>query len=779
MGINEVIAQLSPEAVAFIQSLVDAGDQQTLDLIVQIANEQGVQAVESAIQEFISQNPNMSSIRGQDAPQPPPVDPAMQGMPPAGAGAPPPPMPPDNTMAGLPPEAAAMLPQAAPMAMPPRDDGPPPPQRPQPTGEAGDKKEKKKKVPKYNPPPVPEVEKPTLQQILDDARDGREYWRPRDERIREDYDLYHLTYDNALFGDRDATIVGGVVIHKRTQPNTLVNLITSLATAKNDKLTTTMDPRSDGDEYEDASQDAEDFVLYAREQDEERWLETQVGEMPLPRKEAGLAALEGGFGWTWFIDPDNEEHPLQYELVPLSQLYDVGHACTRQYTLTLNKARRLHKKIREAYPLGDGKTWDGNQLVRIIVHMDNSGVYKSIVWEDLAGATRSTGKPLLGGSGGTLATTTDDEDKQWIQKPTKVNFGFRGFSSMVWGGSPAEMLQESENRGLVKFKGYGVLTMLRKTFRLMDLFISAVATGALRAVDPAWAIYTDEANKSKVPRPDTRPNAVTRYNKDDKVEPLQFAVSSNADSQNLMNSLIAELQEIQSPALSGGMGPSGVAAQFSTDQAAQQTVTPIIDAMEKWYSLMHKQRLILALRYSIDEKYNKDDSGESLTYFDKFPKKSYKEETWGSYGELDPKDIQKSGVRVLVRYHDKNLQEEIGLAQMVTQLTGAHLMSQETALRRMGVKDPKAELQRIFTDGAFMEKTVLKALVETAVYNSGNEQLIAAWDKAFYADMVSGQQGSQPAQPGMASQAGVQSTPTSAMTDPMAQQAGMPPQGMM
>lgn len=775
MDLETLISQLSPQALAFVQSLVDeanAGSQEaasTLDMLVQIASTEGIPAIEQAISEFLLRTPGMEgTTEPQPGMMPPDAGMLPEPSPPPDMGMPP---PMDPMMGGMPPEMAGMPPQAAPIppeamaGMGPQTggQGPVPPQQP---------KKKKANVPKYNPPPVKKVEKPTLSGILDDAREGREYWRMRDERIRKDYDLYHLTYDNALFGDRDATVLGGVVIHKRTQPNTLVNLITSLATAKNDKLQTELEPRANDDDYQNAAQDAEDFVLYSRECDEDRWLETQIGEMPLPRKEAGLAALEGGFGWTWHIDTEDEEHPFHYEVVPLSQLYDVGHACTRQYTLPLGKARKIHENIRKAYPLGE-RAWDSNQLVRIIVHMDNEGVYKSIVWEDVSGRARSTFSDTYANS------AEDGESLQWIQKPERVNFGFRGYSYMVWGGSPAEMLQDSNSmHNLVEFKGYGVLTMLRKTFRLMDLFISAVATGALRAVDPPLVAYTDEANMGRIKRPDTRPNAFNRYNKDDKVEPLVWAVSQNPDSMNLMNSLIAELQEVQSPALQGAGGVSGVAQQLSTDQAAQQTVAPIIDAMEKWYSLMHKQRLILALRYSIDTKYNKDDEGEEKTYFDKFSKKSYREESWGSYGELKPKDIQKAGVRVRVRYLNRNTQEEMAIAQMATQLTGAHLMSQETALRKMGVKDPKAELQRIFSDGAFMEPQVLKAVVETAVYNSGNEQLIQAWEKAFYAEMMKGAQGSQPAPQGTPSMpanqpGGNMSGTSSANMNPGAQAQGM------
>lgn len=801
MDMQTLISQLSPSALAFVTMLMQQGDTQTLQLILQIAQQAGVPAVEQAIAEF-SQQQGMGAptpgapdagLGGPTAPAggavdagtglggPPGAPPADAGIGgPAGAGpaGPPPgamPLPPPDmgALTGLPPAAGAP-PGATPPGEPPLAPGIMSPQSQQ----YGPPK-KAQRVPKYVLPPLKKRTAPTLEDILEDARMGREFWAPRDERIRKDYELYHLEYDNRLFGERTSAVIGGVIIHRRSQPNTLVNLVTSLATAKNDDLVVELEPRSDAEDYKTAAQHAEDYVLYSRECDEEAWLENRISEMPLPRKEAGLAALEGGIGWSWYIDAANTEHPIQYELVPLSQLYDVGHACTRQYTLPLHRARREYEAVRNAYPAGT--RWDGNQLVRIIVHIDNDGIYKSVVWEDVGQPSRLRYTSKAGGFAGSTPSDSprvDNPDRQWIQKPERINFGFRGYSYVVWGGSPAEMLQGQE-RSNVAYKGYGVLTMLRKTFRLMDLFISAVATGALTAVDPAIAAITDEPDHLKVPKPDRRPGGFTVYPKDTNLMPLAWEVSKNADAMNLMNSLIAELADVQSPALSGAPGASGIAQQINTQQASQQVIGPMIDALEKWYGLMHKQRLVLALRYSADTN-NVDTTGAEQTYFSKYVRRSYREPSYGNYGELKPKDIYMSGVRVKVRYHNKNTQEEMAIAQMVAQLTQAHLMSQETALRRIGVKNPQRELQAILTDGAFMEPAVLKALIETAVYNSGNPTLIAAWEKAFAADALKQQGAPQAAQPGVASMPGPANQPginaqgtSSAVQAPGAQQLGM------
>jgi hypothetical protein len=770
MGIEEILPLLSPTASAFVTQVLQANDQQTLNMMLQIVMsapdvQQGVALLEQAVAEFAAQagipTPDANPVAGA----PPGVDPMAGAVPPM------PPGMPSVGPEGMPPPEAMMPPGYAPAgAMPPL----PPADAPAPPAPERPKQPPKKKVPKYIPPRVPKVPKPTYEQILEDARTGREFWRARDDRIREDYDLYHLVYDEETFGGQNDT-VGAVIVHRRSQPNTLVNLVTTLTTAKNDKLTVEMEPRSDDDEHRTASQDAEDFILTCRELDEQWWLEHRVGEPPLPRKEAGLAALEGGFGWSWAVEADDLEYPFQYEVIPLSQLYDVGHACTRQFGMPLHKARARYGAIEKAYPLeGKGTSWDNNQWVRLIIHADNHGCWKSVVWEEISfGKHSPSAKPLLGSDSGQVGMAGHE---RWVEEPRRINYGFRYFNYVVWGGSPVEPMMEQED-SMTAYKGYGVLTMLRKTFRLMDLFISAVATGALTNLDPAYLHRVpDHVNKTKVKRLDRRPGAQNVIGQEDKVEPLRWDISASPDSINLMNSLIAELQDVSSPSLSGASGPSGIAQQISNDAASQQVVAPMIDALEKWYGLMHKQRLILAWRYGKDEQ-NKDEHGKSQVYFDSYQKRSYKGETSGQYGEVKPATVEQAGVRVLVRYHDRNTQEEMAVSQMCANLVNSHLMSQETALRKMGVKNPQQEIQRIVADGAFMEKSVLKALVETAVYNSGNQVLIDAWDKAFYAEAMQAQQGSPPAAtgiPSMPNNPGVNAQGTSsAVSSPMQQQVGM------
>jgi hypothetical protein len=183
----------------------------------------------------------------------------------------------------------------------------------------------------------------------------------------------------------------------------------------------------------------------------------------------------------------------------------------------------------------------------------------------------------------------------------------------------------------------------------------------------------------------------------------------------------------------------------AAETASATTVGPIIDALEKTYQAICRQRGILALRYAKGE--NSD-----LNYFSQYPYRGYKGGDTGRYGTLKPKDIEASGVNAEVRYKRLSTAEEAALANMVTQLTNAHLMSVETALKKLGVREPEREWLKILKDGAMLEPRVLQGLVGAAIMNSGDNFLIQEWIAAGMLQQTNG--GSPPAETGTPSAAG-------------------------
>lgn len=738
MDRNALIQQLLPLLSPPSAQLFQQADQETQDLLLQVFQQAGPQEVEQALQEFAAQvgavDPTQQpGVPPQAGPQPQPLP---QGPPP-GPSQPPVQVPPPGMLGPDP---------SLPPQLPPEANVPP-------NGQPNDglaavlpPQEAEDTPPDWKPPAMKpsrfKDSNPSLERVLEDGRLGRQLWQARDLRIALDTSMYHLEYEledaDPDMSD-DVAFIDGELLHRRSDPAALVDRVTGMVEARQDRVTIHMPKRHESDEYRKAAQSFEDFSRSFRMVDEENWFErgSTMGDPqpPLPRKEAGLMALEGGFGWCWHVDPDDEDHPFEYEVVPISQLYPLGHATTRQFTLPLHMARAQFPEIEAAYPLKDGqaRSYYDSMYVRIIEWADTAGYRYAAAWaEDSIGPSSGRG-----------------DRSGWIVKPRPIGYGFPYFNYVIWGGTPTapnNYNKSTHNKNI----GYGILTPLRKTYRLMDIMVSAVATGALKVqAPPLFRTVNENRDMTKVPRINTDPGAENFGRPGEEVKPMVFDIAASQSGVAFIQSLAQELSNNIPPMLAGMSANSGFEYMQRSDDANAMFIAPMIDALQRSYEMQHRQRGVLAYRYA---KRGKRDKGfEKQRYFTRYAYTGTSKRGYTYQGVLKPSDIEKSGVSLQVRYTQKTLTEQMQLANMVSQLVQAHLMSQEQALIKLGNDDPYKELLKIFQDAALMQPEVLKAMTEESILSGGNDMLKQAWLRAF---AQAGQGGSPPSQPGMASQPG-------------------------
>ncbi len=747
--IQELAALLSPQAA----ELLLMADEETQAILLEVAEIEGVPAVEAALMELAAElvgaNAN-AVVPGGGLPPGATADPAIAPV-----------MPPPAAM--LPPEAMGLPGGPPPGAAPPGPAGGPDPLAQAPGGTVRPDLDyptnvKKLKLPEkpkaWKPKPLPNTrfsnKRPSLDRVLEDARLGRDQWSARDRRIAEDTSMYHLHYDLEI--EEDVDMLDGQIIHRRADPAILIDRVTGLTTASTDRVSIHVPARYDDDDYRESAQKFEDFTRTMRMLDAEAWFERGGThgdpQPPLERKEAGLMALEGGFGWLWRVEPEDEEHPFVAEPVPLSELYPLGHATTRQFVMPLHRARAEFKEIDRAYKQDDERkvSYEGLEI-RVICWSDNYGLWHAVAWDEEGTQSHGT-------------TTRVYEGQRWIQRPTRVNYGFPYYNYVIWNGTyagPNQYTKATHNR----FVGYGVLTMLRKTYRLMDIMVSAVATGAIRFQNPAlFRTVAEGRDMNKVPELDLSPGAENFGRPDEKVQPLVFDVASTQSGASFVNSLAAELNSAIPSVVTGGPGGSQSGFQYmqQNEQAQALWIGPIIDAMQQAYQLQNKQRGILAYRYAKMPKDYKD-----MEYFSEYQVQGYSSKKGGSYyTTLKTKDLERSGVATRVRYNKLSLNEEIALAGLVQGLVQSHLMSHEQALIRLGVEDPARELRNIFQYTALMSEDMLKAVSEASVMQGGNALLQHAWNRVFLQNTMGGG-GSGGPQKGVPSQPNVTGGATARM----------------
>lgn len=732
----QTLEQMAPGMAQAVLSL-PPDQQQVLLMIFQEEEAQqpgmGVQAVLDTLMQALSESQGGA-----------PIDGGVPGMPPA-----PPPveqpvgpemMPPE--MMGVPPE---MMGGAPTQGVPPEMQAGAPTQAPTPLGyapgEQVQQQPKKKKLPKYELRDLDDEryadEPPTLRRIEEDARLGRERWKHRDERIEDDLLCFRGEmqpvdlYGNPIEG------LEGRTMYARTTSFNWVKKVASLATWTNDRVEFDLAPRDDSTEYKDAADHVEEWMRHTRRYDEDCWFaRSEVGDPqpPLPNHEAEMMALLGGLGWMWRIDPKDKRHPYKYEPVPVNQIFPMSHSTTRQFLMPLNQARAEYREVDEYYQLDDedGQPWGEDLEVRITCWSDRWGIRHAIIWSE------------EGGAGNDWHQAQDKERDRFIKKPDKRHdLGFPFYNMRIWSSVPAGPTPNTKNN-YTEFVGMGVLTRVRRTFAVVDMVANFTIRGALRASDPATLqTHMPGTNLDDVQPLDLEAGGRNFGFQGDDVKPLVFTVTGNPDGQSMVQMLINEMADIMPPAMSGGqVGTSGFQQMQASEISSATTVGPLVDALERTYQTIFAQRAQLALRFSKNKK------AKDSEYFSSYDYRSSRPGRYGSYGEMTPEDIEMAGWECEVRYKRLSITEEAALANMVVQLTNAHLMSVDTALRRMGVRQPDREWLKILQDGAMLDPNVLKGLVGTAIMSSGNEILMMEWEKAGMLQAMAGGAGSQPGQPG-------------------------------
>lgn len=644
----------------------------------------------------------------------------------------------------------------------------PPPQTPTPAARSAVRQEKqrRKNAPKFELRDLPDNrwgKGPTRRRISQDAEEGRRRWAGRDDRIREDIDIINARQMIDLLNGKPLDTAKGDVVHISTRAYQFAERLTGLCAASHDRAKTHAPPWSDDDETRFAAQALEDWWKYERHCDEELWFRRgTIGDpqMPLPRHEAALMVLMGGVGFRLWFEPRDKQHPTRYEVIPLNRLYPLAHAITHQVNLTLGEARAIYPEIDEYYPPEDDDGPGDQQHVRIIGWSDTypdgqGGLWHAIMWEQ------------AGTWGGRYEDKAGSEKAHWIKEPTRIDYGFSPYQYVVWGGAAYGATDGVPD--FERYRGMGALTMLRRTFKLMDLLQSAIATGALRTADPPKVqYYLPGTRREDMEAHETAPGSTNYGIVGEQTQPLIFTVAGGPDGQALLGALATELSYFDSPILHGaGNAESGYDRVQQNSAAGSLHVNPIIDALEQMYELINTLRAELIIRKGIGEGREVEKlvySGGGTSFYDQ---EEYKTNATNSpldyepdYAQmgvmkyLTPKMVALNGTRSEVRFDRLSIQEKQMLWAMLAQAVSAKLLSAREAMEQMNIPNPDRNLFRILAESAVMNPKALDAMIGAAALGSKNKLFTLGWQAVMQAEMMGNPQGSPPGPLGIPSAAG-------------------------
>lgn len=629
------------------------------------------------------------------------------------------------------------------------------------------KKKRGKATPSFELRPLP-LNKwgksgPTYATCTRHLRQAKALMQDRDVRIREDIQLYNQSRTRAEdipMGPRPGrpfNAAGGDIVHISSRPFAFVERVTAYCAATGDKKPMIdCPPWADDDDTVNASQAIEDWLIYGRDQDERQWIrEAAAGNthMPLPRIEAGGMALLGGAGFRVGFDPEDKQHPVWCEYVPLNRLYPLpGVAMCYAETMTLSEARATFPEIDDYYP-EDGKDTapSPNMSVTIGAWTDvypkgQGSLWHAIFWE----------------TGGEYGDDGEKNRAKWIKEPTRIDYGFPIYQYVIWGGAPYYATQDVGN--YERFRGMGCLTPLRRAFKLFDLLQSAIATQAVKLVDPAVMMYyVPGTRKEDMKRVSTLPGSTNFGIVGEKVEPLVWSVAGSPDGNAILQSIWQEISDMDSPLLKGGgTANSGFQQSLQAGAAASVQVNPIMDALERYYELQNTCKIELLIR--------KGGEGElaKLPYPSR-PVEDQFDAIYPSFKSLTPEMAKLNGTQNIVTYQRLGLQEQQVLWSMVEQAVQTKMLSAREGMKRMGVQNPQRNFLRILQELAVTNPKSLEAMTGAAIMGGGNALLQIGWQQVLMAQ----QQGPPPGGPG-GGPPGVPSPPGPITGGPQ----GAPPQEM-
>lgn len=610
------------------------------------------------------------------------------------------------------------------------------------------KKERDKKAPEFQLRDLPKNrwgdKGPKYETVIKHKERAKERWKHRDIRIMEDIELYNGSRAAKFQMGKLFDEASGDVLHVSSRPYQFVERIAGICTPTPDTLKVRVPPWSDDDDTRFAAQALQDWFLYTRECDEERWNRRGAAgdpRMRLSRQEAAMMALMGGVGFRVDLVPEDKNHPVHYEVIPLDRLYPLPYAMLHITKGSLDEMRNTYPEIDEYYPPQDEGGPSNDEQVEVIGWTDvydngRGGLWHCIAWE----------------CGGEWGGQDEKKRGKWIKEPTRIDFGFPPYQYVIWGGAPYWSAQEVGE--YERFRGMGILTQLRRAFKLMDSLTSAVATGAFKSVDPATIrYYQPGTRKEDMEALDTSSGATNYGYVGESVAPLMWEASASRDFQAIFSQIQAELSDLDSPLLKGYPGGESGYQQVQLNQSAGSVqIAPIMDALESLYQLANTLRAELVIRKGVGDgreidnlPYSSSGVGDYSTDYEV----AYEQQGMMRY--ITPKQVKLNGTRNHVRFERQSPQEQQMAWNMYAQAVQAKLLSAQEAMVRMGIPNPDRNLLRILQEAAVMNPKALDAMIGAAALGGGNRLFSYAWLKATEQEA---QGGSPPAQPGVPSAPG-------------------------
>lgn len=603
--------------------------------------------------------------------------------------------------------------------------------------------------------------------LADDAR-RTALFQERNDACWAQEQCYALAEDWAKLDGEPVNSLGGDLIYTLTRPAKAVDRVVARVLPDEGKLAFELRPRSDRDEYKEASQNVENWMRHQYLIAPQKWRDRIASsglDANLYRKFVLNAALHGSCGWAIRVNVKRRknkgqkardfeaEQPFPWEPVPLYELYPLGDCTLRIQSVTMRELRARYAEVAKRWPrkragdATDGRwTPDDEHPCRLIGFSDKDGLWFALAYD------------LDGPGAGDHGAGWDQEETRWLVAPHRVDFGrcayqvppgyqARGVSTIPDGRAVTGGALAPRHGGRGAQLARGILFTDMQTYKRMSQVASATLSNTLYNAEPAGIDYINP-QRDDGPPPDmaTGPGAQNTRFTDERYETIEKNLTKNSDTQFTVSLLGNELSESQPSVLGGqGLAQSGYDRRQQMDAASDLHIGPL----ENWVT----QEVAAIARFQA-ELYWRYGTGEATDgkLFGTLPFRKSKG-GWGD-AELSTDDLTLSGVGIEVRYLHEDTDRELALNNIWIPRQKEGLVSKLTAREQIGIEEPEREEDRIAEEAALNHPAMAEAEVIGALEKNNHRLLpwflwLLAQDKAKQAAPGGSPPGPPPQLPSM------------------------------
>lgn len=654
-------------------------------------------------------------------PVPPPGMPGGPSPAALGPGGPPPQMggPPPMTGAPVGPAAGPGGPLPArgprPAAAPGRGAG---------SGGVGKRKAKPKPRPDradpWEPDDLPEARYasgPSYATVIAHADEGRRFYADLTTALQEWRDIWHMVEDKEKIDRTQADDkAGSDIVHTRAQPTTMALRIIGMTAPSVERLGIHAPPWDDTDECRESAQRCENAARHWLGEIARLWdRRATVGDLrpPFDRTLAGLATIEGGYGFRVMPNPGRKSFPWDVEPVPMLELFARPAATTRQVECSLGEAyayEELKDLLPKPQPGESDPVYADDSRVRLITWTDETHYCVACEFCDPQLMKRAQERR---------------PGEYWAVKPREHKLGRRIYLiPNPWNSDPLGP-SSSDRFGRSRYLSQGVYAPLVGTIRFVNKMVSALGTGVFKDVHPAKKLKLNPAMREQYSSyfpaltqemydQAHQAGGIVVLGPDEDIADIVSNLAASPAGNAFLQSLLGDMGDVAPPVLAGrGAAESGF-DRFQASQAAGVLhVDPLIN--------FHVMALCYLLETLLVDVVRLGEGDGAI--FRKLPYRQHRAARGGAaslkkagyMSVLTAKDVRRNGPYLDIKFKRDSLTEQMQLTQLMLLQVKEHLRARVSAMDELGIDDTERERLLMLAEAALEAPDVVKAAIKTAL----------------------------------------------------------------